>query len=181
MIAAVIGGGSLAELRHALITAEAETMGGAGPRVAPMLDPAQAPALLRRAGFADPVVEVERVTLLYRHLRALMTDLRAMGETNVLGGGARRPLRRATIARAEAVYAEAFAGPDGRLPASFEVLTLTGWAEGGAAASEPVAQPGDQRSISRRHGIVRQPVRLGPRQGLVLAGARHPLPPAAQV
>jgi hypothetical protein len=51
-----------------------------------------------------------------------------MGETNVLVEGASRPLSRAVLARACAIYAERFGAPDGRVAASFEIITLTGWA-----------------------------------------------------
>jgi hypothetical protein len=51
-----------------------------------------------------------------------------MGETNVLVGRDRRPLRRAVLLRALEVYVERFAEPDGRVPATFEIVTATGWA-----------------------------------------------------
>lgn len=130
MIATLIGGATLGELRQALLQAEAELSGGAGPRVSPMLDPADAPSLMQRAGFAAPVVEVDRLRVRYSHILALMADLRAMGETNALIERPRAPLSRAVIARAQALYAQAFGEADGRLPVSFEVLTLTGWAGG---------------------------------------------------
>jgi hypothetical protein len=57
-----------------------------------------------------------------------MHDLRAMGLTNVLLDRRRTPLRRDTLLRAAALYAERFADPDGRLRASFEILWLSGWA-----------------------------------------------------
>ena len=107
---------------------------------------ADAPALLRRAGFADPVVEVDRLKVRYPDLLGLMRDLRAMGETNLLLEGPRRPLTRALLARAQALYAEAFADPDGRLPASFEIITLTGWARDGAAHSQSRSQATSGRS-----------------------------------
>jgi len=58
---------------------------------------------------------------------ALMRDLRGMGETNALAAR-RRFLSRKTLDRAGAIYTERFADGDGRLPATFEVLFLTGWA-----------------------------------------------------
>jgi hypothetical protein len=85
-------------------------------------------SLLQRAGFALPVTDVETVTVRYRDPFALMHDLRAMGLTNVLVDRRRTPLRRATLLRAAALYAERFADPDGRLRASFEILWLSGWA-----------------------------------------------------
>jgi hypothetical protein len=66
----------------------------------------------------------------YPDALALMRDLRAMGETNVMRERLRRPMPRKMLARTGAVYAERFGLPDGRVPATFEVIFLTGWAPG---------------------------------------------------
>ena len=126
-IGAILGGATLTELRTALTGAELDLTGGAGPRVSPFADAYDAAGLLQRAGFALPVTDVDRVTVRYDHALALMADLRAMGETSVLVEGAGRPLTRALVARAAELYAERFAQTDGRIPATFEILTLTGW------------------------------------------------------
>ena len=127
-LGAILGGATLTELRQALTAAELELRGGAGPRVSPFVDGSDAGGLLQRAGFALPVADVDRVTVTYAHLLPLLADLRAMGETSVLAEGSGRPLSRAIVGRAAELYAERFAGPDGRLVASFEIVTLTGWA-----------------------------------------------------
>jgi SAM-dependent methyltransferase len=127
-LGAILGGATLIELRAALMTAELELMGGSGPRVSPFADAYDAAGLLQRAGFALPVADVDRVTVRYDHIYALMADLRAMGETSTLVEGAGRPLTRPVLARAAQIYADRFAGADGRLVATFEILTLTGWA-----------------------------------------------------
>ncbi|MFM8939498.1 MAG: methyltransferase domain-containing protein [Phenylobacterium sp.] len=126
-IGALFGGATLTELRQALTAAELELTGGAGPRVSPFADPSDAAGLLQRAGFALPVADVDRVTVRYDHPLRLMADLRRMGETSVLAERHPRPLTRAVLARACEIYARDFADPDGRLPATFEILTLTGW------------------------------------------------------
>ena len=126
-IGALFGGSTLTELRQALTAAELELTGGAGPRVSPFADPSDAAGLLQRAGFALPVADVDRVTVRYDHPLKLMADLRRMGETSVLAERHPRPLTRAVLARAFEIYARDFADPDGRLPATFEILTLTGW------------------------------------------------------
>lgn len=126
-IGAILGGATLTELRTALTEAELELRGGAGPRVSPFADAFDAAALLQRAGFALPVADVDRVTVRYDHALALLADLRAMGETSVLVEGAGRPLTRRLIARAAELYAERFAADDGRIGATFDILTLTGW------------------------------------------------------
>ncbi len=128
LLAALLGGSTLHELRIALLAAEEEMEGGASPRVAPFADVRDLGALLQRAQFALPVADSDVVTVTYADPLALMRDLRAMGATNALLARKRTPLRRATLARALEVYAERFVLEGGRIPATFEVITLTGWA-----------------------------------------------------
>ncbi|MBS0410449.1 MAG: methyltransferase domain-containing protein [Proteobacteria bacterium] len=127
-VGALLGGATLTELRQCLLQAEAELAPGVGPRVSPFADAYDGAALLQRAGFALPVSDVDRVTVRYAHPLKLLADLRAMGETNVLVDRPRAPLNRAILARAFALYTEKFAEADGRIRATFEIITLTGWA-----------------------------------------------------
>jgi len=127
-LGAFLGGATLNELRQSLLAAEVEVTGGAGPRVSPFADGLDAAGLLQRAGFALPVADVDRLTVLYPHPLKLMADLRAMGETNVLTDRPRRPLSRAVLARMCDIYTERFGRSDGRIPATFEIVSLTGWA-----------------------------------------------------
>ena len=127
-IGAFLGGVTLTELRQSLVAAEAEILGGAGSRVSPFADAADAASLLQRAGFAEPVADVDRVSVTYAHPLKLLADLRQMGETSVLAERHPRALTRALLTRACEIYAERFGTPDGRVPATFEILTLTGWA-----------------------------------------------------
>ena len=127
-IGALLGGSTLTELRQALTQAESEILGGAGSRVSPFADSRDAAGLLQRAGFAQPVADVDRVSVSYEHPLRLLADLRQMGETNVLADRHPKPLTRALLARASEIYAEGFHGPDGRIIATFEIITLTGWA-----------------------------------------------------
>jgi len=128
MIAALFGGRTLEELRAALAEAEVELTGGLSPRVAPMAEIRALGGLLQRAGFAMPVADADPVTVRYSGLVALMQDLRAMGETNVMAARLRRFTRRGLFARAEAIYRARWGDAEGRLPASFEIVWLTGWA-----------------------------------------------------
>ncbi|CAM5763667.1 methyltransferase domain-containing protein [Bosea minatitlanensis] len=126
-MACLLGGRSLQELRQALLEAESETTGGVSPRVAPFADLRDLGGLLQRAGFALPVIDSETVTVRYRDVFGLFRDLRAMGWANSLIARCKAPLRRETLLRAAALYAERFADPDGRLPATFEFVWLSGW------------------------------------------------------
>ncbi|WP_439497969.1 methyltransferase domain-containing protein [Bosea sp. (in: a-proteobacteria)] len=127
-IGCLLGGRTLQELREALLAAEAETTGGVSPRVAPFADLRDMGSLLQRAGFALPVVDSELVTVRYRDLFGLLRDLRALGWTNALTDRRKAGLRRDTLLRAAALYAERFTDADGRLRASFEIVWLSGWA-----------------------------------------------------
>ena len=122
-----LGGTTLNELRSALAEAEARITGGLSPRVAPMAELRDLGAVLQRAGLSLPVADSIPLTAQYRDLHHLMRDLRAMGETNATSGRLKRPTQRAVFDTAEEVYRERFATPDGKLPASFEIVSLTAW------------------------------------------------------
>jgi NADH dehydrogenase [ubiquinone] 1 alpha subcomplex assembly factor 5 len=128
MLAALLGGRTLHELRDALTEAEIELEGGASPRVAPFADVRDLGGLLQRADFALPVADADMLTVNYDTPFALMRDVRAMGAANVLAERRRTPLRRATLMRAADIYAQRYGGRNGRVPATFEIVTLTGWA-----------------------------------------------------
>lgn len=127
-LGALLGGETLTELRQSLLAAEEELEGGASPRVAPFADVRDLGSLLQRAQFALPVADAEIVRVTYAHPLALMRELRAMGASNTLLARRRTPLRRATLARAFEIYAQRFGLPNGRVPATFEIMTMTGWA-----------------------------------------------------
>lgn len=126
-IGSILGGSSLTELRQSLVAAEAELTDGASLRVAPLADSYDAAGLLQRTGFALPVADIDRVTVRYSHPLKLIADLRAMGETSALADRP-KPLTRAVLARAFEIYQERFGGPDGKVAATFDIITLTGWA-----------------------------------------------------
>jgi SAM-dependent methyltransferase len=128
LLAALLGGDTLNELRESFAVAESEVTGGVSPRVAPFADLRDMGALLQRAGFALPVTDVDRVVVRYSSPLALMADLRRMGATNPLVERRRVPLRRSVLARVLEVYAERFGDPDGKVRASFDIVWLSGWA-----------------------------------------------------
>jgi SAM-dependent methyltransferase len=128
LLAAMIGGDTLTELRQAFAAAEAELEGGVSPRVAPFADLRDIGALMQRAGLALPITDVDRVVVRYDSAFALMADLRRMGATNILVERRRTPTRRTTLLRMAQIYAGRFADADGRIRATFEVIWLSGWA-----------------------------------------------------
>lgn len=127
-LAVMAGGNTLAELREAAMAAEIELTGGASPRVAPFADVRAVGSLLQRAGFALPVVDRDVVTVRYESPLALLYELRAMGAGNVLVERDREPMPRQLLMRICEVYVERFAEDDGRIPATFEFVSMSGWA-----------------------------------------------------
>lgn len=138
------GGRSLQELRASLAEAESRVTGGLSPRVLPMAEIRDLGALLQRAGFALPVADGFTQTVTYPALPALMADLRAMGENNALAGRIKRFTAGKIFVRAAEIYGASYGGPDGRIPATFEMICLTGWA------------PHDSQQVPLRPGSARQ-------------------------
>ena len=143
LLAALMGGETLTELRQSFASAEAEVEGGVSPRVAPFADVREIGALLQRAGFTLAVTDVDRVTVRYSSVIALMHDLRRMGATNVLVERRRMPLRRATLLRMAEIYGERFSDPDGKLRATFDIVWLSGWVP--HASQQQPLRPGSAR------------------------------------
>lgn len=126
-IAAMFGAGTLFELREAMLAAELELTGGASPRVVPLPDVRETGALLQRTNFALPVADMDTVRVRYATPRDLLHDLRSMGATNIAAERSRKFLRRNVLLRAFEIYIEKFGEADGRIPATFSILYLSGW------------------------------------------------------
>ncbi|OEJ66725.1 methyltransferase domain-containing protein [Magnetovibrio blakemorei] len=130
-LAAMLGEGTLQELRTALMAAEIEIEMGMSPRVSPYATVQDLGGLLQRAGFAMPVVDTETITVSYPDIFKLMHDLRGMGETGAVSGRRKTFTRKDTLMRAAEIYVEKFAGQDdcgeGRIPATFDIIYLTAW------------------------------------------------------
>ena len=127
LLAAMPGGETLFELRQSLLQAELECEGGGSLRVSPFTDVRDAGGLLQRAGFALPVVDVDRITVTYADPLRLMRELGRMGEANALLQRRPGPLRRQTLVRACEIYRTEFGDTDGRVPATFDILFMAGW------------------------------------------------------
>lgn len=127
LLVIMLGGQTLQELRAAMAEAETVVLGGLSPRVAPMGEIRDLGGLLQRAGFALPVADLVPLIAEYRDLTHLIHDLRGMGETNALAQRLKRPAPRALFQLADHIYREHFANAEGRLPATFELVCLTGW------------------------------------------------------
>ena len=128
LLIAFLGGETLTEFRQSLYAADQKVFGGATARVYPMVDYSQAAMLLGRTGLALPVVDMDRVTVSYRKLMSLVSDLRDLGLTNVLAARDPRPLTQNWLLRLKESYTAHFARDDGKLTATFEIVWMTGWA-----------------------------------------------------
>jgi len=127
LLAALLGGETLRELRACLYEAEQEFIGGITPRIAPNITLQSAAALLQRAGFVLPVVDNEIFDVTYPDALALLHDLRGMGLGNILHDRWRKIPPRALFPRMAALYAARHPAPDGGITARFEVIYLHGW------------------------------------------------------
>jgi len=146
-IGALFGGETLRELRESLMQAEMNVCGGVSPRVAPMAGRQDMAALMQRAGFALPVIDADILTATYSDIFRLMTDLRGMGETNTLAARHKNFSRRGLFIEAGRYYREKFGDGEGRIPATFEIIYLAGWAphEG---QQKPLPRGSAQKSLA---------------------------------
>jgi len=152
MMLALMGGETLSGLRAAMASAETEVSGGMSPRVLPMGDIRDMGGLISRAGLAMPVADSDTVTVTYPDVLTLMADLRAMGEANAMTGRVKRMTSRGVFMRAAEIYHERFGEADGRISASFEIITLTGWAPD-ASQPQPLKPGSAQHRLSDALGV----------------------------
>jgi hypothetical protein len=126
LIGALSGGETLPELRRAMRAAD-QAAGAAAPHAHPRVEPSGLAGLLTEAGFADAVVDVDRVTVSYPSLERLIADLRYMGATNVLTA---RPRFVGQAARNAAIRSFTAAGDGERTVETFEILHFAAWTPG---------------------------------------------------
>ncbi|XP_004299868.1 PREDICTED: putative methyltransferase At1g22800 [Fragaria vesca subsp. vesca] len=143
-LAAILGGETLKELRIACTVAQMEREGGISPRISPLAQVRDAGNLLTRAGFTLPGVDVDEYVVRYPSALDLIEHLRGMGETNALLQ--RNPmLKRDTALATAAIYDSMFAADDGTIPATFQVIYMTGWKE---HSSQPRAKRRGSATVS---------------------------------
>jgi SAM-dependent methyltransferase len=127
-VGAMFGGETLHELRASLMHAEIAICGGASPRVMPFADKPQMGELLQQAGFTLPVIDSDIVRVSYPDIKALMRDIRGMGEASIIRDRSKTFMRRDMINEAERYYRAHYSNTEDRLEASFEIIFLIGWA-----------------------------------------------------
>jgi SAM-dependent methyltransferase len=147
----MFGAHTLHELRDCLAETEIELEGGLSPRTSPLADTRDAGNLLTRAGFSLPTVDSEPITVMYSSPLKLLADLRGMGETNAVLERRKGFSRRRTLMEALALYQERFGDSDGRVPATFNIITMTAWAPD-ASQPQPAAPGSGMVSLAQALG-----------------------------
>lgn len=126
-VGGMFGGETLGELRRACYDVDEEKLGGFTPRIFPFASYQQAAGLLQQAGFALPVIDMDRVHVSYSRFARLIDDLRDMGETNILFGRSKHFMGRGYRAALEEAYLIENPSDSGKFDATFEMIWLTGW------------------------------------------------------
>lgn len=144
MLAAMLGGQTLSELRIAIAYAETNVFSGMSPRISPMGEVRELGGLLQRAGLALPVADNYSLKVSYENPIRLMHDLRAMGETNALAARSKRHLSLDFISTLTSYYMEKFGDADDRITATYELIFLTGWAP--SDSQQKPLKPGSAQS-----------------------------------
>jgi NADH dehydrogenase [ubiquinone] 1 alpha subcomplex assembly factor 5 len=125
-IASFIGGQSLKELREVFYQIEIENYGGISPRIIPFIDVKDAGMLMQNAGFADPVADIEKITIDYSTPQKLFEDLKNMGEGNILHARSRKFMGKKIYQALLNLYQKTYSNIDGEVTASFEIVTIIG-------------------------------------------------------
>jgi len=113
------GPDTLRELRAAFAEVDRRT------HVSRFLDMHDIGDVLVQCGFADPVMDMETITVTYADATVLMRDLKAIGATNATAGRPRGLMGRAHLRRLTAAFERMRS--NGRLPATFEVIYGHAW------------------------------------------------------
>jgi len=114
-----MGPDTLKELRRAWATVDDSV------HVSAFFDMHDVGDALMRAGFADPVMDVETITLTYNQVDELMSDLKGLGSRNAAAGRARGLTGKNKLQQMKQAYEEL--RQDGVLPATYEVVYGHAW------------------------------------------------------
>ena len=120
-------GETLSELRQSWLAAESATIGGASPRVAPMIGVREMGGLLQRAGLALPVTDSDHLTLRYPDPLALLREIRNFGFSNPLVDRVKTLTSRRALGALLSDYTQNYSDLDGRVRATFDLLWAMAW------------------------------------------------------
>ncbi|HUQ10496.1 MAG TPA: malonyl-ACP O-methyltransferase BioC [Steroidobacteraceae bacterium] len=124
LLFSTFGPGTLGELREAWAASDAQSE-NRGNHVNHFFDPHALGSALMHAGFAEPVLDVDRIVMTYPDTFALMRELKAIGAHNVTRGRPRGLTGRARLDAMSRAYETQ--RRDGLLPATYEVIHAVSW------------------------------------------------------
>lgn len=124
-IATLLGGQSLIQLRNVCMEVDEAVYGRVFPRVMPCVDKAAAPGLLQAAGFAIPATSSELISVHYRQVMDLLSDLRKIGHSNCMVDRKKSLEKTEYFPQLIQVYEQLFGCSNG-LKSDFEILILMG-------------------------------------------------------
>jgi SAM-dependent methyltransferase len=123
-VANFFGGATLIELRNIFLEASPNAI---SPRISPMIDIKDAGMLLQKAGFSLPVADCDKIEVTYTDIFALMKHLKKIGENNSLIKRQKNLTGKNFMMRVAELYAQKYSDDEGRIKATFEVITIAGW------------------------------------------------------
>jgi malonyl-CoA O-methyltransferase len=124
ILLAIPGPDTLRELRAAFKEADPDRTHG--EHVNQFTDMHDIGDMLVEAGFADPVVDMELITVTYANVRDVLADLKAIGANNHLQARAQGLMGKSLYQRMTAAY-ERYRDASGKLPATYEVVYAHSW------------------------------------------------------
>ncbi len=149
LLASSFGPETLQELRAAWAAADS------GVHVNEFIDMHDLGSALARAGFAEPVLDVDRHLRHYADARALMRELKALGAHNLNPQRSRGLTGRQVFQRMNNAY-EAQRRPEG-LPATWQVVYAVTWAGNTPVGAESRDAPGEARiNVESLRGSLRR-------------------------
>ena len=125
LLGCLAGGETLADLRTAFAETETKMTGGVSPRVHPSIDIKQIGSLLQRATFADPIIDIEKYTLLYPSVFDMFYELRRWGG-NLMAARSKRFAPRALMHKLAAHY-ETLSAQNDKIAAQVELIWFSAW------------------------------------------------------
>ncbi|CAN0127149.1 unnamed protein product, partial [Heterosigma akashiwo] len=126
-LGSMMGGNTLQELRTCLLMAEQEREGGMSVHTSPTAHLADCGNLLQAARFSLPTIDTDTFVIEYDDAFELMEHLQGMGEGNATINR-RQHVPRDTFLAAASLYQELYGTNEGRIPATFQVVYMIGWA-----------------------------------------------------
>lgn len=139
-----LGQDTLWQLRQATQLVEDNVYGGISPRVVPMVKLSDAAALMQRAGFSLPVVDIDQIEMIYSNTQAFLQDLKAMGLSNTMLERSKRVGEKSFLRRLIQFYDQHYGGQSGVM-ASFTAIYMSGW---GVSDHQPKAlKPGSATAL----------------------------------